>query len=553
MITTDIFKAHVDSDYRHRERRHSVWTEIYELYRNKVITNRLTQRQSVNVPLMKETIRARLAQKGDPIDLHFDCLDQDPEVAQQREIFMNEYWLDTAEHNKLDIRDMVDKKQEELYGRSLMKLNVVGGRITIEVIDPFDILVDRYVDPADIETARRITHLHIYRALGELDRNALYDRDAISRLRAFFATKRGLIKAEQNVQAAREKNQRLADLGVPDIDNPALGETYVELNEMLYREWDPARKETVTRLAVMAEGEILTDRPLAEVLNVDFYPYVTMASDVERTDFWSDGTGDITLTPNKILNVWMSQLTENRTLRNFGMQYFDSTNEKFNPRTFVPAPFGWYPVPGKPDDMVKRIEIPELSESLDEMNFVIAMNERATAATGIVKGTGPERETTLGEFNKLAAMAAERIGSDDTYILRRNRDLGEKFWKLAEANADKLDAVKLHKKSASGAYWEREVSPSDWKSGTGYKVRVVSKAKKDQEQLDQLSRMTAVRNLFPGNAAFDRSLKEIALDIVNLDQDRRKEVLEADEQVASQLAALRAPPQVAPVPMSAGA
>jgi hypothetical protein len=52
---------------------------------------------------------------------------------------------------------MVDKKQEELYGRSFMKLNIVNGRIVIEVLDPFDVLVDRYVDPANIETARAVS------------------------------------------------------------------------------------------------------------------------------------------------------------------------------------------------------------------------------------------------------------------------------------------------------------------------------------------------------------------------------------------------------------
>ena len=36
-----------------QERRHLIWDEIYSLYRNKVKTNRLTQRQAVNIPLLK--------------------------------------------------------------------------------------------------------------------------------------------------------------------------------------------------------------------------------------------------------------------------------------------------------------------------------------------------------------------------------------------------------------------------------------------------------------------------------------------------------------------
>jgi transposase-like protein len=106
----------------------------------------------------KETITTRLAGLDDEPDLYFENLDGD----KQKELFKNEYWTWTAELNKLEVRDMRDKKQEELYGRSFMKLNIVDGRIVIEVLDPQDVLVDRFIDPADIETARRITHLRFW-------------------------------------------------------------------------------------------------------------------------------------------------------------------------------------------------------------------------------------------------------------------------------------------------------------------------------------------------------------------------------------------------------
>ena len=42
--------------YNYKYRRSIDWTETYELYRDKVIVNRLTQRQSVNLPIMKGQI-----------------------------------------------------------------------------------------------------------------------------------------------------------------------------------------------------------------------------------------------------------------------------------------------------------------------------------------------------------------------------------------------------------------------------------------------------------------------------------------------------------------
>ena len=55
--------------FEHQARRHPDWREIYGLYRDKVVTNRLTQRQSVNVPLMKESIRTMLSKTDEFTDI----------------------------------------------------------------------------------------------------------------------------------------------------------------------------------------------------------------------------------------------------------------------------------------------------------------------------------------------------------------------------------------------------------------------------------------------------------------------------------------------------
>lgn len=70
MLTSQELQDNIDSAVQHRERRHPQWSENYRLCRDTVITNRLAQRQSVNVPLMKETlrtIRANIAPVSDLI------------------------------------------------------------------------------------------------------------------------------------------------------------------------------------------------------------------------------------------------------------------------------------------------------------------------------------------------------------------------------------------------------------------------------------------------------------------------------------------------------
>lgn len=535
LLTIETLKTNLESDRKFRERRHPQWTDNYHLYRDTVIVNRLTQRQSVNVPLMKETIRTILSGIDDPPDTYFENLDND----KQRELFFNEYWAWIYDQNKLEIKDIVDKKQVLLYGRSFMKLNIVNGQFYIEVLDPQDVLVDRYVDPTDIETARRVIHTGIFRSLSEVEQNAMYDKAAIAKLKEFFATGAGLIKNEENTRIMEDKNQRLEDLGVPDMNNPILGESYVELNEHYVKVWDESAQEDKIVLCVTAESQILMQKPLEEIMGVNFYPFVTWTDDIERTDFWSDGWADVARVPNQILNVWLSQLVENRTLRNFGMNFYNSSIDGFNPQTYQPAPFGWYPIPaGKDGDIQKvlqRVEIPDLSDSLDEMQFLIGMTEKSTAATSIEKGESPDGQVTLGEVKLLDSKARQRITSMSKFYRQGRKDLGDKASQIIEANEDKLEPVKLYKKSTQGNYFAKELNPSDWKSLSGYKTRITTQAEKEQDSIDAIQKMKIGVMEFPMNAPMKKIYQKKVLDWMGLNPDETKEVMEFEDQAAAMM------------------
>jgi len=136
-VTLDQVQKNLLADRRWRERRHPHWTSNYELYRDTVITNRLTQRE-------------RPAHEGD---------DPDPPLPGQRtgrppfedygndgirELLMNAYWDKVAEENKYELLDVVDKKNVGLYGRSYTKRNILDGLPRLTTHDAFDMLVDRY-------------------------------------------------------------------------------------------------------------------------------------------------------------------------------------------------------------------------------------------------------------------------------------------------------------------------------------------------------------------------------------------------------------------------
>jgi hypothetical protein len=176
---------------------------------------------------MKETIKTALSRVDDLTQLFFRSKDNDG----QREIYCNEYWKHQTNVLKMELLDVVDKKQVMLYGRSFMKLNIRNGAPFLEVLDPHDVLVDRYANPWDLDSASHVIHTGVFRRIEELERNPFYDKIAVARLKTFFGTQQGIIKAEENTQAAIDKNQRMDEMGVSDMDNPILGHTYVELND----------------------------------------------------------------------------------------------------------------------------------------------------------------------------------------------------------------------------------------------------------------------------------------------------------------------------------
>ena len=292
-----MLKNNLTDGYNYRYRRHEDWATIYELYRDKVTINRLTQRQSVNIPLMKTVVKTALKDIDDMPVLYFENLDND----KQAELYKNEYWKWTQEQNHMDLQDVVDKRQVLLFGRSFDQWQIAEGRVKMTVQDSQDILVSRYMNPFDLHTSRYLIHLHIFTPLSSLGLDPDVDKQAVMDLKTWYATKQGLIKIAQNAQLLAEKNKKMKDMGVPDVESPILGETYVEETlHFVFRdnEKDAAGNTLPTQIFVYRVAEnmrTLMKKRLEAVIGEtkdhywrDHYPYVTWADDLERQDFWSD-------------------------------------------------------------------------------------------------------------------------------------------------------------------------------------------------------------------------------------------------------------------------
>jgi hypothetical protein len=526
-------KADEQADFRYQERRHSQWTENYQLFRDKIITNRLIQRQSINVPFIKGIIKTVMANIDEFPDIEFEELDNNKD----KEIIVNELWKDFVIADKLEVKDIVDKKQNLLYGITYHKFNIVGGRIVTEIKEPFDILKDRYSDPADLNSGNHLIELGIYRTLSQLRANPNYDKGALGRLAANIGTKAGLVKSEEVTRQIQAKNERMELMGVPDANLPQLGQTWFELKAHFKKIYDLSDGKEHWHLILMADTEIIYAKPLLDLIGLDELPIVSWSDDPERLDQYPDGTADIARTTNKLLNSMISAMAENRILRNFGMNIYNSSLEGFNPQTFEPQPFGWYPVPAgerKLEDVYRKVDIPDLSESIDEMEYVKKLVETAVAANSTVQGATEQKKVTLGEVELALAASKERITSIAKFYNIAMKEKGLLFSKLLNANAGKLDSVKLYKKSHKGNFFSKEVKGSDYQSDAGYTCRVVSSAERQKQNIEEVQKINAAEARFQGNPAFKKIADKKILDFIGASPEESQAVLDFEEQKMNQ-------------------
>ena len=509
------------------ERRYEDWNSNYELFRNKVQTNRLTQRQAVNIPLMKETIKTLLSKIDDPPFIDF----KEKTGDDQKDLIITEKW--NADFNRCNLEgvDIQDKKIVLLYGRSFKKLNFTDKKFTVNALDIYDVVIDPLTDPLDIETARFIIHQNIFRSVREILADERYTEEGKNELKTYLTTTDAVIQGETNQEQLKKKQDRLVAMGVnaSDFDTFGAGDVIVNLTEHYTSLWEDGK--FVKYVCVYVNDRVLLlKEKLKDLLGVDFYPFVSWAEDIESQDFWSDSPADLVRTPNKILNVWFSQMIENRTLKNFQMSWY-LPSEGYVPQTYEPGPGVQLPAP--PGDDIRKVimpvEVSGLDEAMNQINFLIGLVERGTAATATEKGEVQEEKTTLGEVELAVGKAMERTLTMRKFYNRAWKELAFKWYAILDANTSASNKEKLNKVSASGKMWEKDIYGYDWKSKAGYEITVSSSSEQESEKTKGVQRWIFIKNQFPDNSAVQRIASRRILDIGDLTVDELRQIDEFEK------------------------
>lgn len=514
----------ISTDFK--ERRFAQWNDNYYLYRDKVITNRLSQRQPVNVPIMRETIQTWISKIDEPPFLTFESRTKGNK-SEDGQIVMNELWNFYFEELKLDLLDNMDKKIVGLQGRSFKMWGFEKGQIYCDLLDPYDVEVDPKCNPLNLNSATFVIRRNLFVSLRDILANTQYDSEEKNKLKVYLDSKEGIIKAAESQQEWFMRQQRLRILGAYNFDDFGATDTLVELNHSFRMIWDAKEKKFVRYLLIIgADMAVLYKKPLKEAMGITKLPIISWADDPDLNDIWCDGKGDSVRTFNKIVNAYLSQDLENRTYRNFGMYFYDTKNGTFSPKAFDPKPFGMYGVPGEPEKVVKQMRIEPLGDTTNQIQFLKNTIQSSVAQTPTERGL-ESGDRTLGEVEINLAQTGKVNNVTAKNYRRAWKESGEIFYLLLEANSK--GAITLYKKDANGEYHSKEVFPTDWVNPKGYNCKVVLKQEKEAENTLDLQKLKYVENTFQSNPVAMKIAKKKELEILGWTPEEIKQVMEYED------------------------
>lgn len=531
-----------------QKRKHLDWDDNYELYRNKVKTNRLTQRQPVNIPLMKETIKTQMSSLDNDSSVDWKELSGD----EQKELTYQEIWNDFYRTKKIELINSLDTKNVLLYGISARQLNLSKNGVSVDTLDVFDMAYDPLGKPWDLESHRFLIRQNIFRTVREILADDRYSAKGKEELKIWKESPAGILSSSEARKQWELKQERLKAMGASSDDYKyfAAGDRIVNLTEHYTNVWDEKRKKYEKRVVVYADDKVeLLNESLIDLIGVDFWPFVVWSEDPETNDIYPDSIADLVRTPNKVLNVWYSQMIENRTLKNFNMNwYMPSTG--YTPQTYTPGPGMMLPAPPGDDirKVIQKVDVGDLDDTLDQINMVVQIVERATGATSIEKGQPEVGQQTLGEVQILVGKAKERTVAMDKFRKMAFYELAVKWDKLMQANPPKT--LELFKLGQSGKAYPKKVYREDWVSEAGYEPVIQSETEMETESTKEIQKFMFVMQQFPNNPALRKIAQKRELKILNLSPDELRQVEEAEDEAQQMAQQGMDPNQQAPVDMA---
>lgn len=518
-----------------KQRRFEHWNENYALFRDKVETNRLTQRQKINIPMIKEALKSWIANIDEAPEMTFKSLLKGAEYR-DKDIQLTELWNKFFDDEYLAIKDQAEKKIVGLQGVGFKEIGWSRQKNFpyCDVKDPYDILLEKGCDPFDLQRHRTIKVINIFKPLQEVLDTELYDQTARDNLRRHFEGGAGLIRADATDESYEMKENRMREMGAQNDISLDATIKKVELNVSYDMVWDKATQKYVRYYRVYAADVVcLIDKPMTEAFGFSFVPLVWWNVDPDINDPWTDGYADNMRPLNKVTNVYFSQDLENRAIRNFGMYFYNNMGGKFVPQSVDPRPFGMYGVPGNPREIMMQMDIQTLNDNIEQINYLKNMAQSSTAQTPTERGQASGAQT-LGEVTMLKE-SSNAINYVDTKHYRKSwTDLAKMFIEILDVK--QTAPINLYKEGNDGEFYEKKVNRQDWaigaegESSKKYKCIPVFKKEREQEDNFQIQKSQYVMNSFQNNPVALKIAKRKQLESLGWSAEDVEEAMRYEDQ-----------------------
>ena len=158
-------------------------------------------------------------------------------------------------------------------------------------------------------------------------------------------------------------------------------------------------------------------------------------------------------------NIIVSQILDNNAYRNYGMKAFDATKVPKKSQ-LVPRPGGTIAVNGNPNEIIKDITFPDLSNALATYRMLDGIFDSEVGVTSQAKGTPNTKRMSATEFAGLLDQTADRLFTANKTYADCLRRIAYLFLLGVEQNLSRNQRVRIL--GATGYEW-KEVSAKDAK------------------------------------------------------------------------------------------
>jgi hypothetical protein len=435
-----------DHALKYRQKRETKWSEVDDLYFGKKKKS-LVSRANIHIPKLYGTIETFISKVDDPPYIYFEAMEEGDRPKAPKLNALLRYF---SNKESWELKDILSKKQAALYGRTIYKkysTSEEGFSDYLDVVDVLDFLIDPMAGGVTpIKSANYLGQDNIIRSKYQLQ-DDIYDSAAVKRL-AKKLNSDSDADSSQSPHQQRRASLDLSEAVLTSQDSIRLTEWYTHFEgEKVYVLFSRDFMEAVRTL------------PLTDLIGADEFPFSAWGVFPNLSEFWTPGLGELMMETNKVQNIIVSQILDNNAYRNYGMKAVDVTKIPKKAQ-LTPRPGGVISVNGNPNEAIKDITFPDLSNALATYRMLDGIFDAEVGVTSQAKGTPNSKRMSATEFAGLLDQTADRLFTANKTYSNCLKRIAYLFLLGVEQNLSRNKRVRIL--GATGYEW-KEVSAKDAK------------------------------------------------------------------------------------------